>query len=127
MLGRFVKVMRELSPKNLGPSVTRSSATVLVEQLRISTQSGVAPDSSRKPLEFKATTSEISSVFAAGKKDGPAEKLEPKDAWKQTFELREIETGLASVDKVEVVKGLSAGIEIAVEDPTRPKEKKSNE
>jgi len=69
----------------------------------------------------------LSSVFAAGKKDGPAEKLEPKDAWKERFELREIETGLASVDKVEVVKGLSAGIEIAVEDPTRPKEKKSNE
>ncbi|MFI5170224.1 MAG: efflux RND transporter periplasmic adaptor subunit, partial [Vicinamibacterales bacterium] len=69
----------------------------------------------------------LSSVFAAGKKDGPAEKLDPKDAWKETFELREIETGLASVDKVEVVKGLSAGTLIAVEDPTRPKEKKSNE
>jgi HlyD family secretion protein len=69
----------------------------------------------------------LSSVFAAGKKDGPAEKLDPKDAWKERFELREIETGLASVDKVEVVKGLSAGSEIAVEDPTRPKEKKSNE
>ena len=69
----------------------------------------------------------LSSVFAAGKKDGPADKLDPKDAWKERFELREIETGLASVDKVEVVKGLSAGSEIAVEDPTRPKEKKSNE
>jgi hypothetical protein len=69
----------------------------------------------------------LSSVFAAGKKDAPAEKLEPKDAWKEKFELREIETGLASVDKVEIVKGLEAGTEIAVEDPTRPKEKKDNE
>jgi HlyD family secretion protein len=75
----------------------------------------------------KAEGGFLASAFAAGKKDGPAEKLEPKDAWKETFELREIETGLASVDKVEVVKGLSAGIEIAVEDPTRPKEKKGNE
>ena len=69
----------------------------------------------------------LSSVFAAGKKDAPPEKLDPKDAWKEKFELREIETGLASLDKVEVVKGLEAGLEIAVEDPTRPKEKKGNE
>jgi HlyD family secretion protein len=69
----------------------------------------------------------FSSVFAAGKADGPAVKLDPKDAWKDKFELEEIETGLAAVDKVEVVRGLTAGIEIAVEDPTRPKEKKGNE
>ena len=43
-----------------------------------------------------------------------------KDNWKEKFELREIETGLASVDKVQVVKGLEAGAEIAVEDPTPP-------
>ena len=69
----------------------------------------------------------LSSVFAAGKKDTPPEKLDPKDAWKEKFELREIETGLASVDKVEIVKGLAVGTEIAVEDPTRPKEKKDRE
>jgi HlyD family secretion protein len=69
----------------------------------------------------------LSSAFAAGKKDVPATKPDPKDAWKEKFELREIETGLAAVDKVEVVKGLTAGMEIAVEDPTRPKEKKGNE
>ena len=69
----------------------------------------------------------IASVFAAGKKDAPPEKLDPKDAWKEKFELREIETGLASVDKVEVLKGLEAGTEVAVEDPTRPKEKKDRE
>jgi HlyD family secretion protein len=69
----------------------------------------------------------LSSAFAAGKKDAPPAKLDPKDAWKEKFELREIETGLAAVDKVEVVKGLAAGAEVAVEDPTRPKEKKGNE
>jgi HlyD family secretion protein len=69
----------------------------------------------------------LSSVFAAGKKDSPAAKLDPKEAWKEKFEVKEVETGLASVDKVEIVKGLAAGVEIAVEDPTRPKEKKGDE
>lgn len=69
----------------------------------------------------------LSSVFAAGKKDAPPEKLDPKDAWKEKFELKPIETGLASVDKVEVLKGLEAGALVAVEDPTRPKEKKDRE
>ena len=69
----------------------------------------------------------LSSVFAAGKKDAPPAKLDPKDAWKEKFEIKEIETGLAAVDKVEIVKGLTAGMEIAVEDPTRPKEKRNDE
>jgi HlyD family secretion protein len=69
----------------------------------------------------------LSSAFAAGKKDAPPAKLDPKDAWKERFEVKEIETGLAAVDKVEVVKGLTAGMEVAVEDPTRPREKKGNE
>jgi HlyD family secretion protein len=69
----------------------------------------------------------LSSAFAAGKRDAPAAKLDPKDAWKEKFGVKEIETGLAAVDKVEIVKGLTAGMEVAVEDPTRPKEKKDNE
>jgi HlyD family secretion protein len=84
----------------------------------------------KKPEEPKAAAKGgfLSSVFAAGKKDAPpAAKVDPKDAWKEKFEVKEIETGLAAVDKVEVVKGLTAGMEIAVEDPTRPKEKKNDE
>jgi len=84
----------------------------------------------RRPEEPKKASEGgglLSSVFAAGKKDAPAAKGDPKEAWKEKFELKEIETGLAAVDRVEVVKGLTAGMEIAVEDPTRPKEKKDNE
>jgi HlyD family secretion protein len=84
----------------------------------------------KKPEEPKTAAEAggfLSSVFAAGKKDSPPAKLDPKDAWKEKFETREIQTGLAAVDKVEVVKGLTAGMEIAVEDPTRPKEKKDRE
>jgi HlyD family secretion protein len=69
----------------------------------------------------------ISKVFAAGPKDGPAPKYEDKDKWKESFEVREVETGLASFDKVQVVSGLKSGDEIAVEDPTRPKEKKGRD
>ncbi len=68
----------------------------------------------------------LASVFADGKKDG-AVKLEEKDRWKEKFDVREVETGLASFDKVQVVAGLKAGEELAVEDPTRPREKKDRE
>ncbi len=80
----------------------------------------------KKPETPKAAQSGgfLASVFAGGRKDDPAAKLGEKDKWKEKFELREIETGLASVDKVEVLKGLAPGTEVAVEDPTRPKEKK---
>ena len=80
------------------------------------------PDSGKKA----ESGSFLSSVFAAGRKDEKP-KLDEKDRWKEKFELREIETGLASVDKVEVRKGLEAGTEVAVEDPTRPNEKKDRD
>jgi HlyD family secretion protein len=68
----------------------------------------------------------LGKVFAASPKDGAA-KLDEKDRWKERFDVRTVQTGLASFDKVEVVGGLKAGEEIAVEDPTRPKEKKERE
>jgi HlyD family secretion protein len=69
----------------------------------------------------------LSRVFAGGKKDDPAAKLDEKDKWKETFEARTVETGLGSFDKVEVVSGLKPGDEVAVEDPTKPREKKDSE
>jgi HlyD family secretion protein len=84
----------------------------------------------KKPEVPKVAESKsfFSSVFAAGKDDPtPAGKIEEKDRWKEKFELREVETGLASFDRAEIVKGLKAGEEVAVEDPTRPKEKKSHD
>jgi len=69
----------------------------------------------------------LSSVFAAGPKDAKDAKVEEKDKWKEKFDVREVETGLASVERVEVTKGLEPGTEVAVEDPTRPKEKKDRE
>ena len=79
-----------------------------------------APQASKSP-------SLLSKVFAAGSKDAPQPKLDEKDKWKEGFEVREVETGLASFDKVQVVTGLKAGEEVATEDPTRPKEKKDRD
>jgi HlyD family secretion protein len=73
------------------------------------------------------STSFLTSVFAGGKKDDPAVKLDEKDKWKDKFEVRTVETGLSSVEKIQVVKGLEAGTEVAVEDPTKKKEKKDRE
>jgi HlyD family secretion protein len=68
----------------------------------------------------------LSSAFAASK-DSPGPKLDEKDRWKESFDVREVETGLASFDKVQVVNGLKPGEEVAVEDPTRPREKKDRD
>jgi hypothetical protein len=83
----------------------------------------------RKPDAPRAARSSglLASVFAAGTRDAAAAALEEKDRWKETFEIRRVETGLASIDRVQVVTGLQAGDEIALEDPTRPREKKERD
>ena len=55
-----------------------------------------------------------------------AEKKDDKDAWKQFFERRTIVTGLADNSRVQVVSGLKAGEEVALEDPTLPADKKTD-
>ncbi len=52
------------------------------------------------------------------------QKKDDKDAWKSWFEKRVIVTGLADNSHVEVIKGLKAGDEVALEDPTLPAKKK---
>ncbi|MCU1347784.1 MAG: hypothetical protein JWO56_814 [Acidobacteria bacterium] len=50
-----------------------------------------------------------------------------KEAWKQYFEKRTVVTGLSDNARVEVLKGLKSGDEVALEDPTLPKDKKKDE
>lgn len=52
------------------------------------------------------------------KKDGQADK----DAWKKFFERRVVVTGLADNARVEIVSGLKAGEEVALEDPAVTKD-----
>jgi len=50
-----------------------------------------------------------------------------KDAWKQFFEKRIVVTGLSDNAHVEILKGLKAGEEVALEDPTLSNDKKKDE
>ena len=49
-----------------------------------------------------------------------------KDAWKKFFEKRVVVSGLSDNARVEILKGLKAGEEIALEDPTLPNDKKND-
>jgi HlyD family secretion protein len=68
--------------------------------------------------------------IAEAKKPAKDENGKPqvdKDAWKQFFEKRVVVTGLSDNAHVEIVKGLKAGDEVALEDPTLPNDKKKDE
>src|SRR4051812_21284247 len=69
----------------------------------------------KKKLDAKALEAQ-----AKGKK---ADK-DDKDAWKQWFEKRVVVSGLADNSRIEIIKGLKAGDEVALEDPTLPADKK---
>jgi HlyD family secretion protein len=60
----------------------------------------------------------------AVKKDGQAQD---KDAWKKFFEKRVVVSGLSDNSRVEILKGLKAGDEVALEDPTLPADKKKDD
>ena len=67
---------------------------------------------------------------AVAKKPGKDKDGKPqvdKDAWKQFFEKRVVVTGLSDNAHVEILKGLKAGDEVALEDPTLPNDKKKDE
>lgn len=53
---------------------------------------------------------------------GEEAKKAEKDAWKKFFDRRTVDTGLADNAKVQILAGLKAGEEIALEDPTMPKD-----
>jgi HlyD family secretion protein len=66
------------------------------------------------------------AAAAAPKKDDKDGK-DNKDAWKQYFEKRVVVSGLSDNAHVEIVKGLKAGEEVALEDPTLPRDKKKDD
>ena len=72
----------------------------------------------KKNLDAKA-------MAEASKKPKDEGKID-KDAWKKFFEKRIVVTGLSDNAHVEILKGLKAGEEIALEDPTLPNDKKKD-
>jgi HlyD family secretion protein len=63
---------------------------------------------------------------AAAKVKKTADGKEDKDAWKKFFDKRVVVTGLSDNARVEIVKGLKLGEEVALEDPTLPADKKKD-
>jgi HlyD family secretion protein len=63
------------------------------------------------------------------KKDGQAQPSAQmnKDAWKKWFDQRTVVTGLSDNAHVEILSGLKAGEELALEDPTLPADKKKDD
>jgi HlyD family secretion protein len=53
----------------------------------------------------------------------PEATPDPREAWKENFTERKVETGLASLSKVQIVAGLVEAEEVSLEDPTKPKKK----
>ncbi|HYS54598.1 MAG TPA: efflux RND transporter periplasmic adaptor subunit [Thermoanaerobaculia bacterium] len=72
----------------------------------------------KKKLDAKA-------MAEASKKPKDEGKID-KDAWKKFFDKRVVVTGLSDNAHVEILKGLKAGEEIALEDPTLPNDKKKD-
>jgi len=72
----------------------------------------------KKKLDAKA-------IAEANKKPADEGKID-KDAWKKFFVKRVVVTGLSDNAHVEILKGLKAGEEIALEDPTLPNDKKKD-
>jgi HlyD family secretion protein len=63
----------------------------------------------------------------AVKQDGQKQDGKDKDAWKKWFDKREVATGLSDNARVEILRGLKPGEEVALEDPTLPADKKKDE
>ena len=72
----------------------------------------------KKQIDPKAAPAKPAKTTSNGEKD--------KDAWKQFFEKRVVVTGLSDNRRVEIVKGLKAGDEVALEDPTLDQKKKDD-
>jgi HlyD family secretion protein len=69
----------------------------------------------------------VDAKLVAESKDKSKDGKADKDAWKKFFEKRVVVTGLADNAHVEILRGLKAGEEVALEDPTLPADKKKDE
>jgi HlyD family secretion protein len=72
----------------------------------------------KKQIDPKAAQAKPAKTTSNGEKD--------KDAWKQFFDKRVVVTGLSDNRRVEIIKGLKAGDEVALEDPTLDQKKKDD-
>lgn len=53
---------------------------------------------------------------------GRSGKYDVSEAWKRFFDEKEVTVGLASLEKTQILDGLKSGAQVALEDPTRPRQ-----
>jgi hypothetical protein len=88
-------------------------------------KAGAGKGAKTAAAEAASTKGEKAEAKATPKAE-PKATPDPRDAWKQTFEERKVETGLSSMSHTQIVAGLKEGEEVALEDPTKPKKKEEN-
>ena len=49
-------------------------------------------------------------------------KFDVSDTWQRYFDERPVEVGLSSLERAQVLTGIEDGVEVALEDPTRPRQ-----
>jgi len=49
-------------------------------------------------------------------------KLDVSDVWQRFFEEKEVKVGLVSLERAQILEGLGKGVQLALEDPTRPRQ-----
>jgi len=49
-------------------------------------------------------------------------KFDVSDTWQRYFEERPVQVGLSSLERAQVLSGIEDGVEVALEDPTRPRQ-----
>jgi HlyD family secretion protein len=55
-------------------------------------------------------------------KKNPSGKFDVSESWKRFFEERPVKVGLASLERVQVLEGIAEGEQVALEDPSRPRQ-----
>jgi len=55
-------------------------------------------------------------------KRNPSGKFDVSESWKRFFEERPVKVGLASLERVQVLDGIAEGEQVALEDPSRPRQ-----
>jgi len=49
-------------------------------------------------------------------------KLDVSDVWQRFFDEKDVKVGLVSLEKAQILDGLSEGVEVALEDPSKPRQ-----
>jgi hypothetical protein len=49
-------------------------------------------------------------------------KLDVSDVWQRFFEEKEVKVGLVSLERAQILDGVAEGVQLALEDPTRPRQ-----